>query len=190
MLIAHTESRNLRFRPYTPNDIQDTYELTLTVGLESMPTIDELERRVHSGGPGYRTVFMIELCSTGEVVGYCSLKGPEPAGHMFVAIYTDVERTSYVVGAEAMNLLVNYAFANWEEVRKVYFVTTDASIERFETAIFRIPREATLRDHAYFRGRFWDHYWYAIYRDAWTEHVAPYVNRTILGRNRRGKRPR
>lgn len=190
MLIPHLETRTIRFRPYTSADIEETYGLTLRVGLESMPTIDMLEERVESASPGYLTSFMVELRRTGEVVGACSLKGPETAGHMFVAIYTDVGKTSYGVGAEAMTLLVNYAFANWEDVRKVYFVTTDASIERFETALFHMPREATLRDHAYFQGRFWDHYWYAIYREPWVRQVTPYVNRLATGerRPRRAKR--
>ncbi|WP_223830486.1 GNAT family N-acetyltransferase [Nocardiopsis quinghaiensis] len=127
------------------------------------------------------TAFLIEQKTDGKVIGCCSLRGPSRAGHMKTAIYTDRDDLHFGVGAESMTLLVNYAFAEWERARKIYFVTTDASIDRFDSELVSMPRELTLKDHGFFRGRYWDFYYYSVRRDTWERHVAPFVNRLVGG---------
>ncbi|SHJ73497.1 hypothetical protein SAMN05421803_10920 [Nocardiopsis flavescens] len=179
MLITHLESRNVRLIPVTESNSDQLHGHLLRSGLELVFTVEAQEERISSLLGTNVTAFLVQQKTDGEIVGCCSLRGPEPAGHMNAAIYTERENLAFGVGAESMTLLINFAFARWDAVRKVYFITTDASTDRFDTELVSLPRELTLRDHGFFRGRYWDFYYYSIQREMWETQVAPFVNRLV-----------
>ncbi|NRQ31690.1 GNAT family N-acetyltransferase [Nonomuraea sp. NN258] len=160
-----------------PADVSDgtaLYDLLLDLGLHSMPSREAFLASFDAGD-----YFSVHACRTGQVVGYANLHSPDPAGHVQMGIFTDPAKAGYGIGGEAMILLVNYAFAKWSELRKIYFSTTEASLERL--GVGNLPYEAALPDHLYFRGRLWTVYIYALHRRVWEEQSGPLLDR-MLGR--------
>jgi len=181
VLIPHLESRKIRLLPITDSDHRNLHGFLLRSGLESTLTLEAHEKSMASLQEKNVTAFMIQQKVDGRTVGCCSLSGPTKAGCVNAAIFTDQSDLALGVGADAMILQINYAFAKWENTRKVYCVTTDASIDRFDSELVFMPREMTLKEHGFFRGRYWDYYYYSIQRKTWEEKVAPFVNRLVVG---------
>ncbi|MEU3168260.1 GNAT family protein [Streptosporangium sp. NPDC006930] len=179
MLIPHVETQRTALTIADPSDGVALYELLLGLGLHSMPPlkvfVDQLKKQDISA------IFAIKLRHSGETVGFGTLHEMDPAGHIQVGIFTDTDKARYGLGGEAMMLLVNYAFATWEDIRKVYFVTTDASIDRIGWVGDLIPKEATLPKHMFFRGCLWDVHFYAIYRHMWEKQGADVLTRLVRG---------
>ncbi|MBP2473523.1 RimJ/RimL family protein N-acetyltransferase [Crossiella equi] len=178
MLTAHAQTQRIALRPIEPGDGTAVYELLLRLGLHSLPP---LETFLSTYDRGANAIFRITARHNGETVGFGSLQHLDPHGHIQVGIFTDPDKARLGIGGEAMMLLVNYAFATWEEVRKIYFLTTDVHLEAFGTTLARVPRELTLPEHVYFAGRLWDLHWYAIYREEWTALNAPVLDRLVRG---------
>ncbi len=181
MLIPHLESRKIRLLPIKDSDYENLHGFLLRSGLESTLTLDAHEKAMAAMHDKKVTGFMIQQKIDGKTVGCCSLSGPTKAGCVNTAIFTERSDLALGAGADAMILQINYAFAKWENTRKVYCVTTDASIDRFDSELVFMPREMTLKDHGFFRGRYWDFYYYSIQRQTWEEKVAPFVNRLVAG---------
>jgi hypothetical protein len=177
VLDTHLQTRSVVFTPARPEDGPDLYRGLARTGMRVLPPVDAFSAALDGSPDGDAVVFAIRLRATGEIVGAGSLRDRDPAGHVKVGIYLDVDRTPPGAGAEAMMLLVNYAFAAWPQVRKVYILTTDASRDRFRSAVSRMPLEAVLPGHVYFLGRLWDLYYYAIGRQAWEESGALVLRR-------------
>lgn len=190
MLIPHLESQKIRLLPIKDSDHENLHGFLLRSGLETTFTLEAHEKWVASILDKNVTAFMIQQKIDGKTVGCCSLTGPTKAGCMNTSIFTDRSEMALGVGADSMILQINYAFAKWENVRKVYCVTTDASIDRFDSELVFMPREMTLKDHGFFRGRYWDFYYYSIQRKTWEEKVAPFVNRLVVGSRRTSREAR
>lgn len=178
MLYPYTETQRIVLRPAETADGAEIYHLLLRLGLNSLPRLDEF---VATFDHGAAAIFAIHLRHDNQVVGFGTIQQLDPDGHVQVGIFTDAERAKYGIGGEAMMLLINYAFATWTFVRKVYFLTTEASMGAFGSALATVPREATLPEHVYFAGKLWDLHWYAVYRDGWEEQTARLVSRLAEG---------
>ncbi|MGP3912342.1 GNAT family N-acetyltransferase [Nonomuraea sp. 10N515B] len=178
MLSPHVETQRTALRPAGAADGTAVYELLLRLGHHSLPTLDTF---LGTFDENVDALFAIQSRHGGDTVGYGSLHQLDPAGHIQIGIFTDTARARFGVGGEAMMLLVNYAFATWEQVRKVYFLTTDASLDSFGAALANVPREATFPQHSYFAGQLWDIHWYAIYREQWETEGALILDRLVRG---------
>ncbi|MEU4835559.1 GNAT family protein [Streptosporangium sp. NPDC023615] len=179
MLIPHLETQRTTLSIADLSDGVILYELLLGLGLHSMPPLKVFLEQLKK--QNISALFTIKLRQSGETVGFGTLHEMDPAGHIQIGIFTDTDKARYGLGGEAMMLLVNYAFATWENVRKVYFVTTDASIDRLGWVGDLIPREATLPKHMFFQGCLWDVHFYAIYRRIWEEKGADVLTRLVEG---------
>ena len=188
VLFPHVETRRVRLRPATASDGTDNYELFLRNGMNNLPNLDmwlaaySRDLAAHSAySRDLAGHFVIQQRRDGADVGFGGLSELSPAGHCEVGLYTDLAKADVGIGAEATLLFINYAFATWR-VRKVYMRTTDAAVGFFGGTLAAISRkEAVLPQHQYFRGRLWDVYLYAVYREAWDERGAALVERLVGG---------
>lgn len=179
MLTPYLETPRVALRPATQETAPEAYEFMRRTGLEPLTTLDEFQERFPAAAQKDVKVFAIHLRATSDVVGLGSLRDRDPAGHTKAGISMDTEKIPYGVGAEAMMMLVNYAFAAWPDIRRVYIETTDASLDRFKSGLAALRREATLPDHVFFRGRLWDMYYYAITRNVWQRGGAAMLERLV-----------
>lgn len=174
-------SRRAILRPADANDGAILYQLLLEHGLTTLPSFTEWI--THGlAFQGAAAQFVVRRRSDEKLVGYTSLhKLNLAAGHVETGVYATDEIDEVGIGAEAIWLTINYAFAMWP-VRKVYFHTTEASRRKhWGGKVAGISREeAVLPDHQYFLGRHWDVYICAIYRDDWLAVGLPLVTRLSL----------
>ncbi|MFJ9555958.1 GNAT family N-acetyltransferase [Nocardiopsis sp. NPDC101807] len=185
MTTPHLETPRVRFRPIDEENVLDLYQLLLKLGIETLPSRDNFESSFRAVDDSEVTVLQIETKKDGEVRGFASIREHSPAGHAKIGIFMDPHGIPVGVGAESMMLLVNYAFARWEDLRKVYALTTDASLMHFGSALFATPREATLPGHVYFRGQLWDLHYYSVSRESWAGTGAKLLTRMAGDRPRR-----
>lgn len=164
-----------------PESVPVLYDLLVKLGLESLPSADDFARDYHLAMEHSVEMIEISLKQTGEVVGFGSIKEHDPAGHVKLGIFMDSDKLPVGVGAEAMMMLVNYSFAKWDYLRKVYAVTTEASLKSFGSALATSPREALLSDHMYFQGRLWDLHYYSVSKSSWIAHGMPILDRIVRG---------
>jgi RimJ/RimL family protein N-acetyltransferase len=103
--------------------------------------------------------------SDGDRVGASSLyEYSRPNGTMWLDV---VMLPAYAERRhEATSLALENAFANWS-VRKVYAVHQEFESSPFEGLDCRWQREGHFKDRVRIRGRFWDQYISAVYRDDW-----------------------
>ncbi|GII90666.1 GNAT family N-acetyltransferase [Sinosporangium siamense] len=179
MLILHVETPRTALVPADAKDATTLYRLLLKLGLHSLPPLESFVASFDNDWVDVQ--FVVRARQSDETVGFASLQGLDPAGHIQAGIFLDQERAGYGVGGEAMMLLMNYAFTRWGELRKVYFMTTDASLARFGAMSRTATREATLPQHMFFRGRLWDVYIYSVRRQMWEEQGAGLLSRLIDG---------
>ena len=182
MISLHLETPRVRFRPIDEENVRGLYHLLLKLGIETLPSRDNFETSFRAVDDTAVSVLQIETAREGEVLGFASVREHSPAGHAKIGIFMDPEGIPVGVGAESMMLLVNYAFARWEGLRKVYALTTDASLMHFGSALFATPKEATLPGHVYFRGQLWDLHYYSVSRESWTQTGAKLLTRIARGR--------
>jgi RimJ/RimL family protein N-acetyltransferase len=178
VLTPYVETQRVVLRPAGSSDGEAVYDLLLRLGLHSLPSMESFLKTFDRNAAA---MFAIHLRHNDELIGFGSLQQLDRNGHIQVGIFTDVAKARYGVGGEAMMLLVNYAFATWDHLRKVYFLTTEASLDSFGSALGTIPKEATLPQHSYFAGKLWDLHWYAVYRATWEQIGATVLARLVQG---------
>ncbi|WP_017587937.1 GNAT family N-acetyltransferase [Nocardiopsis ganjiahuensis] len=181
MLTLHTRTPRIRFRPLASENVAELYDLLVELGLESLSSREEFIDSYHNVAKPLVEIFEIEYLRTGEILGFGSIREHDPAGHAKLGIFMRVGRLPVGVGAESMMMLVNYAFADREDLRKVYFLTTDASLGQFGSSLTDTMREATLPQHVYFQGRLWDLHFYSVSRRTWEVTGAPILDRIAAG---------
>ncbi|MFI7443479.1 GNAT family N-acetyltransferase [Nonomuraea indica] len=178
----HLETIRTRLRPAGEEDVPRLYDVLARLGLHSLPTPSAFAEQHRQGAEAQ---FAIHVRPSDDVIGFSSLQHLNRAGHIQVGIFTDPALSKLGAGAEAMMLTVNYAFATWEHVRKVYFSTTEASLRDLGRGMSLVPREAVIPEHLFFQGRLWDVHFYAITRESWEESGARIVDRMVRGLERR-----
>ncbi|MEU4806645.1 GNAT family protein [Actinosynnema sp. NPDC023587] len=175
MLHPHVKSRRVRLRPTTADDSATFYRTLLHAGVESLPPRAAIEQEFAH----LDALFLLERRDTGEVIGYSTLHGHNPAGHIEIGLYTDTTRARHGVGGEGLVLTMNYGFAVYD-VGKMIVRTTEASFSGIGEEFDAEGREGVLPDHLYFRGGLWDLHCFAMRRAEWEEymeHVGPVLRR-------------
>ncbi|WP_028193154.1 GNAT family N-acetyltransferase [Salinispora pacifica] len=166
MIFPHTESRRIALQPASTGDSSLFMQTLLRTGLESFR-------------PAASTVGMFKILnaaflvlnrSSDDVLGFATLHGLDPAGHLRCGIYLDPPKTRFGIGAEATNLLLNYAFACFN-IDRVVAQTTEASFDAFGLGHGDGRERQVLAEHLWFRGQLWDLHTFQIRRDEWEEHV-------------------
>jgi RimJ/RimL family protein N-acetyltransferase len=124
----------------------------------------------------------------------CSIATDEPVGHVLafnanlrhrhaqIAMVVRPDRAGRSWALEGAELFIDYVFANWE-FRKLYAEVVDFNLPQF-SSITDLPMfevEGRLREHEYYRGRYWDVLIIALRRERWQEY-------TEAGRARREAR--
>lgn len=182
MLYPHLATKRTVLRPIGADDCDGVYALLSKLGLQSLPPIRSFRMTFDRGSAA---MFAVRLRAGGDDVGYATLHHRSPAGHVQTGVFVDTERARFGIGGEVSTLIVNYAFAQWPGLRKVYFLTTDASIEGFGVGLGKSTLEATLPEHLFFRGRHWDLYYYSIDRAGWEASGARFLQRLVPAGPRR-----
>ncbi|QFQ99412.1 GNAT family N-acetyltransferase [Streptomyces phaeolivaceus] len=167
MLFPHTISRRLRFSPASNTDQTEFQRAILRTGIESIrPSV-----RPPTGTPNQRNAaFLVTHRSSGDILGFGTLHGLDPAGHIRAGVYLDPERARLGVGSEAIYLSINYAFAMFD-IDKVLAQTTEATFGSVGLNPQNSKAKGILRDFLYFRGRHWDLYGFEIERSEWEKFV-------------------
>lgn len=176
MLYPHLATKRSVLRPMGPENGPEVYELLLKLGIQSLPARDVFLRTFDRGSAA---MFSVRLRGGAEDIGYATLHQLSPAGHVQTGVFLDTDKARFGVGGEVSTLIVNYAFAHWPGLRKVYFLTTEASAEGFGVGLRMTTIEATLPGHMYFAGRHWDLSYYSIDRATWEATGALFLARLL-----------
>lgn len=177
MLHPHLETKRIRFIPMRGSeDGEELYHLLTRLGIMSLPHLDAF---LEGYGQGSEHIFVVESVRTGQNLGYATLQQLNPAGHVQGGVFLDLDEASVGMGIDVSTLLVNYSFASWDHLRKIYFLTTDASTGRFGGGLAGANLEGTMRDHLYFQGRHWDLYYYSLAREEWIGSGAGFLERLL-----------
>jgi RimJ/RimL family protein N-acetyltransferase len=166
VIFPHTVSRRLELAPATMHDHTVFLATLLRTGLESF-------RPAATTAGMFKILdaaFLVRRRDSATVLGFSTLHGLDPAGHIRCGIYLDPVRARMGVGSEAIHLLLNYAFAMFN-IDKVIAQTTEASFSAFGLTLGGTGIRAVLDDHLYFRGQLWDLHTFQIERAEWEKHV-------------------
>ncbi|MBB6421392.1 GNAT family N-acetyltransferase [Streptomyces sp. AK010] len=175
-MFPHTQTRRIVLDPASTADARDNVVSTLLrTGLESVRPVGDpaaalMERCC--------AAFLVRQRASGAVLGFSMLHGLRPAGHVRCGLYLDPQQARMGVGAEAVHLTVNYAFAAYD-VTKVIAQTTRASFAAFGLSEDEPSRTAVLDDFLYFRGRFWDLHTFEVQRWEWEYYIGRNLDRLL-----------
>jgi len=103
----------------------------------------------------------------GHVIAYAADLRNE---HVFVGNISVPDRIKTHMGAEAQIVFINYLFALWN-FRKIYVEVpefTYAGIRKWVGDDLFVV-EGRLREHTFYKGKFWDQYMLAAYRSNWAD---------------------
>ncbi len=151
----------VRLRPVDPGDIPFLYSLA-TQG-------ETGERWRYRGGTpdpkvfaaqlwdGVLAQFVVERSADGSPVGMVSAYNANHRdGYVYLAGVSHPDLQGTGLGAEALLLLAHHVFGNWS-FRKAYFESAAFNYEQFASgADVYFDEEARLKDHTFYRGRYWD----------------------------------
>lgn len=167
MIFPHTTSRRIVLRPATTADQARFTRTLLRTGIESfrpaaVPTA--------TAPVMYNASFVVVRRVGDEVLGFSTLHGYDPAGHIRSGVYLDPSSARLGVGAEALYLSINYAFAAFD-IDKVIAQTTEASFDAFGLTPEDNQSGSILPGHLYFRGRLWDVHNFQLTRREWEDYI-------------------
>ncbi|MEU4806641.1 GNAT family protein [Actinosynnema sp. NPDC023587] len=165
MLFPYVESKRIVLRPATGADGAEVYDVLFRAGAPGLPALDVFLDRFERG---VQAQFLVYRRDSDDLVGHAALSDLAVAGHVRAAVFAAAD-PGEGIAADAAALLVNFAFAMWR-IRKVYFESHLADLAEFgftgdRAAVVRT--EAVLPEHLWFRGRLWDQYVHAVYREHW-----------------------
>ncbi len=166
MIYPHATSRRIVLQPATAQDSALFLKTLLRTGLESF-------RPAASAVGMFRILnaaFLVTHRHSRMVLGFSTLHGLDPAGHIRCGIYLDPQKARLGVGAEATQLLINYAFASFN-VDRVIAQTTEASFSAFGLTVDGELEREVLPEHLYFRGQLWDLHTFQMRRSDWEAHI-------------------
>ncbi|MER7109316.1 GNAT family N-acetyltransferase [Streptomyces sp. NPDC000229] len=165
MLFPHTRSRRLEFRPASADDRSEFTRTLLRTGIESVSPAAGARASL-----GANAAFLVAQRDSGDVIGFSTLHGLDPAGHLRSGAYLDPARARLGVGAECIYLTINYAFAMFP-IDKLLAQTTEATFDSVGVNPKQNDAKGVLRDHLYFRGRHYDLHSFEITRSEWERYV-------------------
>jgi RimJ/RimL family protein N-acetyltransferase len=120
--------------------------------------------------PRIRTQLAITLAGSGELIGNVGLRREEADAPMADLGY-ELSPTHWGRGfaTEAARAMVDMGFGTWERLYRIHAhcITENEASARVLTRI-GLRHEARLRDHQFFKDRFWDVSLFGLMRDEWT----------------------
>ena len=124
--------------------------------------------------PRSKAQLAITLAATGEVVGNVGVRretAPEPVADMGFEL--NPRHWGHGYATEAARAMVDWGFGEWglERIHAHCVSENTASARVLERAGLR--EEARLRDHQFFKGRFWDLTLYGMLRGEWESARTP-----------------
>lgn len=124
--------------------------------------------------------FVVERAADGEPLGLISAYNADLRNDTaYLAVLMRDRPGASLWGFDALVLFLDYLFLNWS-LRKVYAETSELSAWSFasgEGRYFRV--EATLPEHEFYDGRYWDYYVLAFWRRDW-EQLLPTVLPSVV----------
>lgn len=124
--------------------------------------------------PRARVQLGITLAKTGELIGNVGLRREEPDAPMADMGY-ELSPTHWGRGlaTEAARAMVDWGFGTWglHRIHAHCIAENEASARVLLRVGLR--QEARLREHQWFKGRFWDVSLFGIMRDEWTPATEP-----------------
>jgi [ribosomal protein S5]-alanine N-acetyltransferase len=120
--------------------------------------------------PRARAQLAITLAGTGELVGNVGLRREEPGAPMADLGY-ELSPTHWGRGfaTEAARAMVDLGFGTWDGLHRIHahcIADNEASARVLQRVGMR--EEARLRDHQWFKDRFWDVALFGMMADEWT----------------------
>ena len=189
---APLAGRRVRLRPVSPADHAWLYSLSTCSdnGFRwryggATPNPDAF---VHSLWDRVLVQFVAEHIVTNVPVGLVVAYAPDMhSGHVQVAALLEPAVQKQPWPHEAIILLANYLFTNWN-FRKLYAESVDFNYRQFASGVGRLfVLEATLRKHQFWNGRYWDKHICACTREVGSTHQERLL-RFALGRSRSAPR--
>jgi RimJ/RimL family protein N-acetyltransferase len=167
VIFPHTVSRRVMLRPATAADQSSFFETLLRTGIESFRPA---ARAAGAVARQRNAAFLVVRRVDEQVLGFSTLHGLDPAGHIRSGIYLDPRHVRLGIGAEAVRLSINWAFAMFP-IDSIIAQTTEASFGSFGMTSEDTEKAAVLPEHLYFRGRLWDLHTFHIGRREWEEYI-------------------
>lgn len=120
--------------------------------------------------PRSKAQLAITLAKGGELIGNVGLRR-DAAGDPVADMGYELSPTHWGRGfaTEAVRALVGWGFGEWEGLERIHahcIAENEASARVLRKAGLR--EEARLRDHQWFKGRFWDVVFFGMMRGEWT----------------------
>ena len=162
------ESARIRLAPLTPDSYEFLYWLACA-GQNSarwryrmqVPPFEVFVQQVHQD---VLAQFVVCDVSSGEPIGHVVCYSADSrSGIAYVAGVMAPDRVGSGIGREALDVFVDYIEMVWP-LRKLYAEVPDFTFQHFDTAGHEFrerpartwAHEATLTDHVYCSGRYWD----------------------------------
>lgn len=178
--------RRVHLRTVTPDDYAFLYHLATS-------EFTSFHWRFRGATPTYETFmsqamndvlahFVATSTSDGRPYGYVVSYMPDfRNGHVHVAAVFDHSAQGKGIGVESLALLVDYLFEGFP-FRKIYSESMQYDSSQFlgPAAERFLHVEGRMKDHHFFRGRYWDQLLLAIYRDDWAANARPLLG-VLLG---------
>lgn len=161
-----------RLRPLAQTDYGYFYDLSLSAQNNARwryrGSTPSPERFVTDLWSGVQAQFVIETPPPRKRAGLVVAYNADLAnGTVYLATLIDNEYHRKVWPLEGILLFVEYLFQNWN-FRKIYAETPEFSASQFSSGAGSLfEEEGRLRQHQYFKGRYWDFIIYALARELW-----------------------
>jgi RimJ/RimL family protein N-acetyltransferase len=161
--------RFFRIRPVEPRDVDALYEIALNPEVSYRwryrgfhPTREKFEADLKAFIFCAMTVTSVK---TDEVVGLLISYYQDPRNmHAYFGSLFDPKYLKRGVSIEAVLLFCNYLFSTWP-FRKLYMEISEFNIELIGSGKGRnFEIEGRLKDHEFYKGRYWDKLTLAVYR--------------------------
>jgi RimJ/RimL family protein N-acetyltransferase/acyl carrier protein len=151
----------VRLRPVDPGDIPYLYRLATDgeTGARwryrgATPDPKAFAAQLYEG---VLAQFIVERSADGTPVGMvCAYNANHRDGFVYLAGVSEPALQGTGLAPEGLVLLADHVFGNWS-FRKIYFESASFNYEQFASgADVYFREEARLKDHTFYRGRYWD----------------------------------
>lgn len=167
----------VKLRAPLPSDLPYLFELATSeeIGWRwrfrgRTPTMDEFQRILMEG---CLAQYIVQSSQSDERVGLVQAVRPAREGHVYVTTLTSPGEMGSGRIIEALGLLVNYLFINWD-IHHVYAEVPEYNYNMFESGLGRIfDRFGHFPNHDFALGKYWDMSVIGIEREYWQTVLAP-----------------
>lgn len=164
--------RRVALRVVTPSDVDFLYHLFTSSNISyrwrtrgQTPSPEAFQSMLWSG---VLCQFIVERATDNEPLGLITAYNADLRnGTAYLAVLMRDRPGAALWGLDSLVLFLDYLFLNWA-LRKLYAETSELSAWAFASGEGRYYRvEATLPEHEFYGGRYWDYYMLAFWRRDW-----------------------